>query len=93
MKKLAYLAALLCVFLIPAPGQQPGKPLTNQDIVDMVDLGLSDEVIIAKINTAAQAGSTDFDTSSEAVGAFSLLTAGLGFTSPSFWTVQPHRAR
>lgn len=67
MRKLAYLAALLCLVPIPVFSQQPGKPLTNQDIVDMVDLGLSDDVIIAKVNTAAEAGSIDFDTSAEAL--------------------------
>lgn len=67
VRRLGLLVALLCILPIPAFSQQPGKPLTNQDIVDMTDLGLSDDVIITKINTAAEAGAIDFDTSAEAL--------------------------
>ncbi len=53
MKKLACLAAIVCVLVVsPAHGQDPGKRLTNQDVIAMVKLGLSDDVIIAKIRAA-----------------------------------------
>jgi hypothetical protein len=57
MKKLACLAAIVWVLVVsPAHGQDPGKRLTNQDIIAMVKLGLSDDVIIAKIRAAGSAG-------------------------------------
>jgi hypothetical protein len=66
MKKLACLAAIVCVLVVsPAHGQDPGKRLTNQDVIAMVKLGLSDDVIIAKIRAAGSAGAdaAAFDTS------------------------------
>lgn len=66
MKKLACLAAIACaVFVSAAVGQEPGKRLTNQEIIAMVKLGLSDDVIIAKIRATGSAGegATAFDTS------------------------------
>lgn len=66
MKKLACVAAIACVtFVLPACGQEPGKRLTNQDIIAMVKLGLSDDVIIAKIRATGSAGAdaAAFDTS------------------------------
>jgi hypothetical protein len=65
MKKLACLAAMACVlFVLPGRGQDAGKRLTNQDIVAMVKLGLSDDVIIAKIRAAGSSGAdaSAFDT-------------------------------
>jgi hypothetical protein len=47
------LAASLC------SGQQLAKKMSNQDVIDMVSLGLSDDVVIDKIHGA---GATDFDT-------------------------------
>ena len=41
-------------------GQQLKERMTNQDVIDMVALGLSDDVIIDKIHTVE---STQFDTS------------------------------
>jgi hypothetical protein len=57
----------------PAPGQQDAafqKRFTNQDIIGMAKLGLSDDVIIAKIRaaTAANPDSVRLDTSIEALG-------------------------
>jgi hypothetical protein len=48
------LSASLCV------GQQLSKKMSNQDVIDMVSLGLSDDVVIDKIHGAS---GTDFDTS------------------------------
>jgi len=56
--------ALLSLCLGPAAsGQQMAKRLTNQDIIDMSGLGLSDSVIIAKIRSASGADALKFDTS------------------------------
>ncbi len=41
-------------------GQQPSHQITNQDVIDMVSLGLPDDVIIEKIRSVS---ATDFDTS------------------------------
>jgi hypothetical protein len=58
--------AFTSVFLlIPVFGQQLGKRLTNQDIVEMKSLGLSDDVIIAKIRSVASSEALKFDTSIE----------------------------
>jgi hypothetical protein len=68
--KLGSIALLFTVFLL-APARAQDNPshkrFTNQDVIDMVKLGLSDEVIIAKIREAS-AKNTDavsFDTSIE----------------------------
>jgi hypothetical protein len=47
------------------------KRFTNQDVIEMVKLGLSDDVIIAKIHSASAAGanSVSFDTSVDALKA------------------------
>ena len=41
-------------------GQQFSQRMTNQDVIDMVALGLSDDLIFKKIHAL---DSTDFDTS------------------------------
>jgi hypothetical protein len=53
---------VLLWFLIPSLclGQQLSKRITNQEVIEMVSLGLSDDVIIDKIHTTAE---TNFDTS------------------------------
>ena len=48
---------LVCCICV---GQQLSKRMTNQDVIDMVSLGLPDDVIIEKIRTVT---ATDFDTS------------------------------
>ena len=57
-------AIILCVLLAAsfAPGQerQLTQRLTNQDVIDMVALALSDDLIVDKIHATA---TTDFDTS------------------------------
>ena len=54
------LAFLLCVLAVhPAAGQDDNalrKRLTNEDIIEMVKMGLSDDVIISKIRAASAAG-------------------------------------
>ena len=57
--------AIVCaLFVSICAGQKLVKKLSNQDVIDMVSLGLSDDVVIEKIRTAA---ATDFDTSIEAL--------------------------
>jgi len=69
----ALLFALCLCLSSPSPAQQDTsfqKRFTNQDIIDMAKLGLSDDVIIAKIRaaTAANPDSVRLDTSIEALG-------------------------
>lgn len=55
---------LFCFFLDPlAPAQESSTRLTNQDIINMAALGLSDDVIIAKIRSVSGADGLKFDTS------------------------------
>lgn len=65
MRLLRPLALLLALLLAsPAfPQDAPAKRLTNQDIIEMTNLNLSDEVIIAKIRSATGADASKFDTS------------------------------
>jgi hypothetical protein len=62
-RPLALLVALFLLLASTTLGQQLGKRITNKDVIDMVALGLSDEVIIAKIRGAAAGGTLQFDTS------------------------------
>src|ERR1039458_3813720 len=57
-----HLTAMLSVLLLAVVGlgQQLTHRMTNQDVVDMVSLGLSDDVVIDKIHAT---DATDFDTS------------------------------
>jgi hypothetical protein len=60
------LTLLVALFLLVASttwSQQLGKRITNKDVIDMVALSLSDDVIIAKIRGAAAGGTLQFDTS------------------------------
>ncbi len=59
-----FCVALLVFAICPAYGQQSSKKMTNQDVIDMVGIGLSDEVLIDKIHSAS---ATEFDTSIEAL--------------------------
>ncbi len=65
MRKLHCLVLLFGVFLgSPARGQELARRLTNQDITSMVQLGLSNDVIIAKIRAVSASGAgAAFDTS------------------------------
>lgn len=55
-KWLAWFLLVCCTCL----GQQLSKRMTNQDVIDMVSLGLPDDVIIEKIRSVT---ATDFDPS------------------------------
>jgi hypothetical protein len=64
MRRHAVLAAVLLLFLPSAArSQQLSTRITNQDIIDMVGLGISDDVIIAKIRSASAGSTLQFDTS------------------------------
>lgn len=66
MRKIAYIVALLTIVSTSfAWSQQMSKRLANQDIIDMVGLGISSDVIIAKIRSANGQDSLAFDTSVE----------------------------
>jgi hypothetical protein len=67
LKKLAtlFLILLSCV----AWTQQMSHRLSNQDIIDMVALGFSDDVIITKIHSAFKPEDLAFDTSPEGLKA------------------------
>jgi hypothetical protein len=54
MLSVCTLAASMCL------GQQSAKKMTNEDVIQMVSLGLTDEVIIDKVHATE---ATDFDTS------------------------------
>ena len=63
MKRLTSLLAALFLLLASTTwSQQLSKRITDKDIIDMTALGLSDDVIIAKIRAAA-GGTLQFDTS------------------------------
>jgi hypothetical protein len=64
MKRRTFLLAALFFLILPATwSQQLGKRITNKDVIDMAALGLSDDIIIAKIRSAAAGGTLQFDTS------------------------------
>jgi hypothetical protein len=57
--------ALVLIALVARPAfpqDAPAKRLTNQDIIEMTNLNLSDDVIIAKIRSATGADASKFDT-------------------------------
>ena len=59
-----FFVMVLCVLTaLAASGQDLNKRLTNESIIDMVSLGLSDDVIIAKIRSMSDADALKFDTS------------------------------
>jgi hypothetical protein len=70
MNWLGLFVAFLCI-LNPAPGrsQEMARRLTNQDVIEMVRLGLSDDVIIAKIRSVSSQDALKFDTSVEGLKA------------------------
>jgi len=80
MKKVACGVMLVCILSACfAPGQEVSKRLTNQDIIDMVKLGLSNDVIIAKIRSAHGQDKLAFDTG--VAGLKSLKVANLPMRS------------
>jgi len=62
MHRRSFAKWLLCFLLVccSCVGQQLSKRMTNQDVIDMVSLGLPDDVIIEKIRAV---NATEFDTS------------------------------
>ena len=75
MKKTPWLGLLVILLSAPSLWSQGNpamsKRFTNQDVIGMVQLGLSDDVIIAKIRTtsANSPDSVNFDTSTEGLKA------------------------
>jgi hypothetical protein len=60
-------AALVAASYFPANGQELSKrKMSNQDVLDMVSMGLGDEVILEKIHSAAE---TEFTTDLESLKA------------------------
>jgi hypothetical protein len=62
-RPLALLVALFLLLASTSWSQPLSKRITNKDVIEMVALGLSDDVIIAKIRGAAAGGTLQFDTS------------------------------
>jgi hypothetical protein len=75
MRRAAFWGALATLLLAGSVRAQNGaampRRLTNQDVIGMVQLGLSEDVVIAKIRTASakEADSVSFDTSVEGLKA------------------------
>jgi hypothetical protein len=64
MRRLIFPAVFLVLLLASTTwSQQLSTRLTNKDVIDMVGLGLSDDVIISKIRSASAGGTLQFDTS------------------------------
>jgi hypothetical protein len=64
MRRQFVLAAVLFLLVSSTTwSQQLSTRITNQDVIDMAGLGLSDDVIIAKIRAASAGGTLQFDTS------------------------------
>jgi hypothetical protein len=62
-RRIALFAALFLLLASTTWSQQLGKRITNKDVIDMAGLGLSDDLIISKIRSAAAGGTLQFDTS------------------------------
>jgi hypothetical protein len=81
------IVALVCVMAASfCLGQQLAKKMSNQDVIEMVSLGLSDDVVIDKIRSG---GDTDFDTS---VGGLKALKAGKVSDAVIRAMINPHPA-
>ena len=64
MRRQTFLATFLFLLLSSTTwSQQLSTRITNQEVIDMVGLGLSDDVIVAKIRSASAGGTLQFDTS------------------------------
>jgi hypothetical protein len=69
MRRLIYLATVLFLLLASTTwrpklwSQELAKHITNKDIIEMTSLGLSDDIIIAKIRSASAGENLRFDTS------------------------------
>src|SRR5277367_26962 len=60
---LSVLLLVGCLGITRSSAQEVAKRFTNQDVIDMTGLGLSDELIIAKIRSESSANAVKFDTS------------------------------
>ena len=58
-RKLVILLLLCAVAAATCFGQQPAKKMTNEDVIEMLGLGLTDDVVMDKIHSTP---ATDFDT-------------------------------
>jgi len=64
MRRLLFPAVFFVLLLASTSwSQQLSTRLTNKDVIDMVSLGLSDDLIISKIRSAAAGQTLQFDTS------------------------------
>lgn len=64
MRRLIFPSVLFILLLASTTwSQQLSTRLTNKDVIDMVGVGLSDDVIISKIRSASAGGTLQFDTS------------------------------
>jgi hypothetical protein len=64
MRRPAYLASILLLLLAATTwSQELATRITNKDVIDMVSMGLSDDVIIAKIRSASAGQELKLDTS------------------------------
>jgi hypothetical protein len=64
MTRLTFLATVLSLFLTSSLwSQELAHRITNNDIIEMTSMGLSDDVIIEKIHSAAAGENLKFDTS------------------------------
>jgi hypothetical protein len=63
VRVLGALALIISLFIPRASAQEVAKRFTNQDVIDLTALGMSDDVIIAKIRSESSAGALRFDTS------------------------------
>jgi hypothetical protein len=61
-RRISLLATLFLLLATTAFSQQLNGRMTNKDVIDMVGLGLSDDVIIAKIRSASAGGTLQFNT-------------------------------
>ena len=69
VRVLGALALLISLFIPRASAQEVAKRFTNQDVIDLTALGMSDDVIIAKIRSESSAGALKFDTSTDGLKA------------------------
>lgn len=60
---LAVLFSSSVLFCVATVAQESSKRLTNQDIISMTSLGLSDDIIVAKIRSVSGSDGLNFDTS------------------------------
>jgi hypothetical protein len=62
-QRITLLAALFLLLASTTWSQKLATRITNKDVIDMAGLGLSDDLIISKIRSAAAGGTLQFDTS------------------------------